>query len=153
VVSLTPRPLYPRSPVSMEICRLSEDVGYRCRVTTCPILEDRSWTSKSKNVHTNMWAFLYDSVLSVSLADRSYPFDASHFTCKSQSLRLHCHCSTRKWTTGKCVLQFFVFTVDFNTTVLHHIAVVKCVSGCPKIIRDSGLVAEVGSSFLACALT
>jgi hypothetical protein len=35
----------------------------------------------------------------------------------------------------------------------HDNAGAKCVSGCPKIIRDSGLVAEVKFSFLACALT
>jgi hypothetical protein len=36
-----------------------------------------------------------------------------------------------------------VFTCGFNTTVLHHITIVKCVSGCPKIILDAGLVADV----------
>jgi hypothetical protein len=31
--------------------------------------------------------------------------------------------------------------------VLHHIAVVKCVSGCPKIVMDTGLVVDMKLQF------
>jgi hypothetical protein len=35
-----------------------------------------------------------------------------------------------------------VFTCDLNTTVLHHIAVVKCINGCKKLILNAGSVAD-----------
>jgi hypothetical protein len=40
-----------------------------------------------------------------------------------------------------------VFTRGFNTTLLRHIAITKCVNGCPKIIPDAGLVADVKLKF------
>jgi hypothetical protein len=40
-----------------------------------------------------------------------------------------------------------VFTSGFNTTLLQHTAVAKCVNGRPKIIPDVGLVAEVKLHF------
>jgi hypothetical protein len=47
-----------------------------------------------------------------------------------------------KWTTS-----IRVSTYGFNTKVLHHITVVKCVSWCPKIILDAGLVVNVMLEF------
>jgi hypothetical protein len=35
-----------------------------------------------------------------------------------------------------------IFTSGFNTMVLHHIAVMKRVSGCPEIILDARLVMD-----------
>jgi hypothetical protein len=40
-----------------------------------------------------------------------------------------------------------VFTCSFNTAVIHHIRIVKYVSGCPKVILDVGLVADVKFHF------
>jgi hypothetical protein len=45
------------------------------------------------------------------------------------------------------VLQECIFTWGFNTTVLHHIRDVQCVSWCPKIILDAGLVVTVTLEF------
>jgi hypothetical protein len=46
-----------------------------------------------------------------------------------------------------------VLTFSFSTTVLQHITAMKCVNGCPKIIVDAGLVADVKFSFLTYTLT
>jgi hypothetical protein len=48
-------------------------------------------------------------------------------------------------TAGRSILHFA--TCGFITTLIHHLSVVKCVSGCPIIILDSGLVAEVELQF------
>jgi hypothetical protein len=39
--------------------------------------------------------------------------------------------------------SIYVFTVGFNTTVLQHIIIVKCVNGSPQIILEAELVANV----------
>jgi hypothetical protein len=36
---------------------------------------------------------------------------------------------------------------SLNTTVLHHIAVMKCVSGSPRINLDAGLVGDMKLQF------
>jgi hypothetical protein len=35
----------------------------------------------------------------------------------------------------------------FNPTVLHHITILKCVNGCPKIIVDAALDADLKLQF------
>jgi hypothetical protein len=40
-----------------------------------------------------------------------------------------------------------VFIYGFNMMVPHHIMIVKCVSGCPELILDDGLVADMKLQF------
>jgi hypothetical protein len=43
----------------------------------------------------------------------------------------------------KTCLSTYVFTFGFNTTVLQHFIIVKCVNGSPQIILEAGLVTNM----------
>jgi hypothetical protein len=75
------------------------------------------------------------------------PHSTSYFTvmsCWSWLPLFSLH--TLKWTTGRCVLQC-VIACGFNTIVLHHIMVMKCVNSCPKIALNAGLIDDMKLQF------